>query len=100
MNAQAIPLSAGHGGSMSSFANAEGARQLVAQNLQKRASMRNTGTKQPAAVAPAPAAAPAQPAKSTSTSLKPIQMQSNVGPIACLMSFCNALLEVLGVVKA
>lgn len=92
MNAQAIPLTAGHSGSMSNYANAEGARQLVSQNLQKRASMRNTGTKQPAAT-PAPAA------KTTSTALKPIEMKSDVGPIACLMSFCNALLEVLGVIR-
>jgi len=93
MNAQAIPLTAGHSGSMASYANAEGARQLVAQDLIKRASMRNTGTKQPAATAPATPAA-----KTTSTALKPIEMKSDEGPVACLMSFCNALLEVLGVV--
>ncbi|MCC6980187.1 MAG: hypothetical protein IT343_17845 [Candidatus Melainabacteria bacterium] len=93
MNAQAIPLTAGHSGSVSSYANAEGARQLVTQNIQKRASMRNTGTKQPAATAATPAA------KTTSTALKPIEMKSDVGPIACLMSFLNALLEVLGVIR-
>lgn len=93
MNAQAIPLTAGHGGSMSNYANAEGARQLVTQNIQKRASMRNTGTKQPAATA-IPAA------KTTSTALKPIETKCDIGPIACVMSFLNALLEVLGVVRA
>lgn len=90
MNAQAIPLTAGHG-SMANHANSEGARQLVQQNLQKRAYMRSTGTKQPAVV---PAA------KVSSTSLKPMQMKNNEGKIACVMSFCNVLLEVLGVVKA
>lgn len=90
MNAQAIPLTAGHG-SMANYANSEGARQLVQQNLQKRANMRSTGTKQPAAV---------PTAKTSSTSLKPMQTKSNEGKIACLMSFCNVLLEVLGVVKA
>ncbi len=90
MNAQAIPLTAGHG-SMANYANSEGARQLVQQNLQKRASMRSTGTKQPAAISNA---------KTSSTSLKPMQMKNNEGKIACLMSFCNVLLEVLGVVKA
>ncbi len=90
MNAQAIPLTAGHG-SMANHANTEGARLLVQQNLQKRANMRSTGTKQPAAL---PAA------KTSSTSLKPMQMKSSEGKIACLMSFCNILLEVLGVVKA
>ncbi len=91
MNAQAIPLTAGHGGSMGSYANAEGARQLVQQNLQKRTNMRSTGNNQPAATASA---------KASSTALKPIQLKSNEGPIACLMSFLNAFLEVLGVVKA
>ena len=95
MNAQAIPLTAGHSASSANFRNAEGARQLVQQNLQKRTNMRATGNKQPAAAA---CAAPA--AKTSSTSLKPMQMKSSEGKIACLMSFCNVLLEVLGVVKA
>ncbi len=90
MNAQAIPLTAGHG-SMANHANSEGARQLVQQNLQKRASMRSTGNNHPAAAAAA---------KVSSTSLKPMQMKNNTGKLACLMSFCNVLLEVLGVVKA
>jgi hypothetical protein len=92
MNAQAIPLTAGHAGSMSNYANSEGARQLVAQNLQKRASMRTTGTKQPAAQVPA--------AKVTASGLKPIELKENTGAIACLMSFLNALLEVVGIVHA
>ncbi|HIA55518.1 MAG TPA: hypothetical protein EYN91_26130 [Candidatus Melainabacteria bacterium] len=96
MNAQAIPLTAGHGGSMSNYANAEGARQLVVQNLQKRASMRNTGTKQPAAQVPAATAA----AKVTASGLKPIELKDNTGPIACAMSFLNAFLEVVGIVHA
>ena len=91
MNAQAIPLTAGHSASSANFKNAEGARQLVQQNLQKRTSMRATGNNQPAAT---PAA------KKSSTALKPMQMKSSEGKIACLMSFCNVLLEVLGVVKA
>ena len=81
---------------MSSYANSEGARQLVAQNLQKRASMRNTGTKQPAAQAPA--AKPA--AKASATGLKPVEMKNDTGALACLMSFLNAFLEVIGVVQA
>lgn len=89
MNAQAIPL-AGHS-SAANYANSEGARQLVQQNLQKRTNMRSTGNNQPAAVANA---------KKSSTALKPMQMKSNEGKIACLMSFVNVLLEVLGVVKA
>ncbi len=89
MNAQAIPLTAGHSSS-ANYANAEGARQLIQQNLQKRAAMRSTGTKQPAAVA----------AKTTSSGMKPIEMKNNQGKIACLTSFCNILLEVLGIVKA
>ncbi|HNB23653.1 MAG TPA: hypothetical protein PKZ32_14615 [Candidatus Melainabacteria bacterium] len=97
MNAQAIPLTAGHGGSMSTYANSEGARQLVAQNLQKRASMRTTGTKQPAAQVPA---AKSTAAKVTASGLKPIELKDNTGPLACLMSFLNAFLEVLGIVHA
>ena len=81
---------------MGSYANAEGARQLVAQNLQKRSSMRNTGTKQPAAQAPA--AKPA--AKVSATGLKPVEMKNDTGAIACLMSFLNAILEVTGIVRA
>lgn len=94
MNAQAIPL-AGHSGSMANYANAEGARQLVQQNLQKRASMRATGNNQPAATVNANANA-----KKSATGLKPMEMKKNEGKIACLMSFCNILLEVLGVVRA
>lgn len=97
MNAQAIPLTAGHSGSMANYANAEGARQLVAQNLQRQASMRNTGTKQPAAQAPV---AKVATAKVTATGLKPIELKDNTGPIACMMSFLNALLEVVGIVHA
>ncbi|MCC7527862.1 MAG: hypothetical protein IT342_05030 [Candidatus Melainabacteria bacterium] len=91
MNAQAIPLTAGHSLNSVNYKNAEGARQLVQQNLQKRTNMRATGNNQPAATAIA---------KKSSTALKPMQMKNNEGKIACLMSFCNALLEVLGVVKA
>ncbi len=91
MNAQAIPLTAGHSASSVNYRNAEGARQLVQQNLQKRTNMRATGNNQPAAT---------PIAKKSSTALKPMQMKSNEGKIACLMSFCNVLLEVLGVVKA
>ncbi len=91
MNAQAIPLTAGHSASSANFRNAEGARQLVQQNLQKRSNMRATGNNQPAATANA---------KKSSTALKPMQMKSSEGKIACVMSFCNVLLEVLGVVKA